>query len=132
MPRYFVPKVKLAEIFDGPFSLFMGKKGQAPHTCVIEFSAAKKKLVQRRQWRSGTNQRIEEVEGGRVRLTIEVANLMPVVSFVLRWGPHAKALAPAELVAQVAAEAGQQARLYAEDRHPGVITDEERKQDAIE
>jgi len=41
---------------------------------------------------------------GRVRLSFPCASLAPIVSWVLEWGPHARALEPAELVARVVAE----------------------------
>jgi len=41
---------------------------------------------------------------GGVRLAFTCASLIPVVSWILEWGPHARAIEPPELVAQVIAE----------------------------
>lgn len=73
-----------------------------PREVVVEFSRAKAVLVASRTWHQ--TQRIDQLEDGRIRLTFEAPHLAPVVSWILEWGPHARAIAPPELVAQVKAE----------------------------
>ena len=53
----------------------------------------------------GTRRRSStELAGGKVRLAFPCASLAPVVSWVLEWGPHARAIEPPELVAEVVRE----------------------------
>ena len=71
-----------------------------------------------------TKHKIEWVEGyggsivkvyetlGGVRFTFSCANLTPVVSWVLEWGPHARVVAPDELRAQVIGELDRARALY--------------------
>jgi len=40
-------------------------------------------------------QTFEELSDQRVRLTFTCASMIPVVSWVLEWGPHARAIEPA-------------------------------------
>jgi predicted DNA-binding transcriptional regulator YafY len=82
-----------------------------PHRVVIEFSAAKSALVRSRVWHP--TQAMEELADGRVRLSFTCASLIPIVSWVLEWGPHARALEPPELVADVVAELDAARRAYA-------------------
>jgi predicted DNA-binding transcriptional regulator YafY len=69
---------------------------------VIEFSKAKAHLVAARVWHP--TQRLEPLADGRVRLSFSCTNLAPVVSWVLEWGPHARALELPDLVDLVVAE----------------------------
>lgn len=70
-----------------------------PHDVVAEFSAAKAALASSREWHP--SQRIETRPDGRVRISFRVPHLAPIVSWILEWGPHARAIAPPELVASV-------------------------------
>jgi len=81
------------------------------HEAVIEFSREKALLVSSRVWHP--SQRIESLSSGRVRLTFTCADLAPVVSWVLEWGPHARAIAPADLVQSVMKELREAANQYA-------------------
>lgn len=69
---------------------------------VIELSAARAELVRSRLWHP--TQQLETLADGGVRLAFTCANLTPVVSWVLEWGPHARAVEPPELVEKVVAE----------------------------
>ena len=73
-----------------------------PHDVVVEFSRDKALLASSRTWHP--TQRIDELRSGRVRITMRVPHLAPVVSWILEWGPHAQAIAPVDLVTQVKAE----------------------------
>jgi hypothetical protein len=59
---------------------------------VIEFSAAKAAFVRARIWHP--TQIFEELPDGRVRIAFSCASLIPVVSWVLEWGPYARAIEP--------------------------------------
>ena len=78
---------------------------------VIEFSAEKAAFVRARVWHP--TQSFEELADHRVRLSFTCASLIPVVSWVLEWGPHARAIEPPELVAEVIRELDAARRGYA-------------------
>ena len=93
---------KIADVLNGAFGIHVAGPDAPLHRAVIEFSADKAAFVRARIWHP--TQTFEELPDGRVRLTFTCASLIPVVSWVLEWGPHAKALEPPELVATVIAE----------------------------
>jgi predicted DNA-binding transcriptional regulator YafY len=66
--------------------------------------------VQARAWHP--TQTIERTNAGKIRLSFTVANLEPLVSWVLEWGPHARAVEPPELVARVVDELDAARRQY--------------------
>jgi len=67
-------------------------------------------LVEARAWYPA--QQLARMADGRVRLTFTVANLEPLVSWILEWGPHARALEPPELVTCVVEELDAARRHY--------------------
>jgi predicted DNA-binding transcriptional regulator YafY len=73
-----------------------------PYEVTVEFSAAKAMLAASRTWHD--TQQIVTLRDGRVRISFRVPQLAPVVSWILEWGPHARALAPDDLVARVKGE----------------------------
>jgi predicted DNA-binding transcriptional regulator YafY len=77
---------------------------------VIEFSAERAAFVRARVWHP--TQVFEELPDGRVRLTFTCASLIPVVSWVLEWGPHARAIEPPALVAEIVGELDAARRAY--------------------
>jgi predicted DNA-binding transcriptional regulator YafY len=93
---------KIADVLNGAFGIHVAGPETPPRRVVIEFSAAKAPFVRARIWHP--SQSFEELPDGRVRLSFSCASLIPVVSWVLEWGPHAKAIEPPELVANVIAE----------------------------
>ncbi len=70
-----------------------------PHDVVVEFSREKALYATSRTW--DESQQIEARPDGRVRISLRVPALAPVVSWVLEWGPHARAIAPEQLVTHV-------------------------------
>ncbi|MEZ4404269.1 MAG: WYL domain-containing protein [Kofleriaceae bacterium] len=83
-----------------------------PVRIVVEFSQARAIYVRARTWHR--SQQVTELPDGRVRITFDTrANLAPIVSWILEWGPHALALEPPALVAAVAAEVAATAARYA-------------------
>jgi predicted DNA-binding transcriptional regulator YafY len=83
---------------------------RGPHDVVVEFSRDKALLASSRTWHR--TQRIEQLRNGAVQITMRVPHLAPVVSWILEWGPHARAIAPTMLVEQVKTELEQALALY--------------------
>ncbi len=104
------PGFKIADVLNGAFGIHVASTDTPPRRAVVEFSAAKAPFVRARIWHP--TQTFEELPDGRVRLAFTCANLIPVVSWVLEWGPHAKAIEPPELVAEVIAELDAARRAY--------------------
>jgi predicted DNA-binding transcriptional regulator YafY len=100
----------VADVLNGAFGIHVASSDAPPRRVVIEFSAAKAAFVRARIWHP--TQTFEELPDGRIRLAFTCASLIPVVSWVLEWGPHAKALEPPELVADVIAELDAARRAY--------------------
>jgi predicted DNA-binding transcriptional regulator YafY len=73
-----------------------------PHEVVVEFSGEKAHLVSSREWHP--TQTVSALTDGRVRIGFVAPSLAPIVSWVLEWGPHARAIAPTSLVEQVTRE----------------------------
>jgi predicted DNA-binding transcriptional regulator YafY len=96
------PGFKISDVLNGAFGIHVAATDTPPRRVVIEFSAAKAAFVRARIWHP--TQTFEELPDGRVRLAFTCASLIPVVSWVLEWGPHAKAIEPPELVADVISE----------------------------
>ena len=69
---------------------------------VVEFSAEKAHLVSSREWHP--TQTITRLPNGRIRLAFSAPSLAPLVSWILEWGPHARAIAPDALVEKVMQE----------------------------
>jgi len=99
----FVPpsNFKLGEVVHGAFGIHLGEPSEAQEV-VIEFSKDRAAYVRARIWHP--SQHLDQLAGGAVRLTFTCVNLSPVVSWVLEWGPHARAIEPPALVARVVEE----------------------------
>lgn len=72
-----------------------------PHRVIVELTAAKAQLVSSREWHP--SQVVTTLPDGRVRVG-RAPSLAPIVSWVLEWGPHARAIAPDTLVTHVVRE----------------------------
>jgi predicted DNA-binding transcriptional regulator YafY len=103
------PGFRISEILNGAFGIHVMNEA-ARHRVVVEFSAEKAAFVRARVWHP--TQTFEELPDHRVRLTFVCASLIPVVSWVLEWGPHARAIEPPELVANIVAELDAARRAY--------------------
>ena len=95
------PGFRIADVLSGAFGIHV-MTDDAPHRVVVEFSAARAELVRARVWHP--RQELEALPDGRLRVAFPCVSLIPVVSWVLEWGPHARALAPPALVETVKAE----------------------------
>jgi predicted DNA-binding transcriptional regulator YafY len=71
-------------------------------TVVVEFSKARARYASNRRWHR--DQTLHQLPDGRVRIEFPCRNLAPIVSWVLEWGPHARAIEPAALVERVVRE----------------------------
>lgn len=100
---------KIEDVLHGAFGIHVGDP-KTIRRVVIEFSREKATLVQARLWHP--TQQLERVDDGTLRLSFTVTNLVPVVSWVLEWGPHARAIEPPELVERVVDELDQARRQY--------------------
>jgi predicted DNA-binding transcriptional regulator YafY len=76
----------------------------------VEFSAEKAHLVSSREWHP--TQVITRLSNERIQLAVNAPNLAPLVSWILEWGPHARILAPRELVERVKRELDEAAAQY--------------------
>jgi len=95
------PDTKVRDVLAGAFGPHLPDSAE-PHRVIVEFSAEKAHLVSSREWHP--TQEVTKIPLGRVRLSFLAPSLAPIVSWVLEWGPHARAVAPSALVAQVVRE----------------------------
>ncbi|MEJ7597339.1 MAG: transcriptional regulator [Kofleriaceae bacterium] len=91
----------LRDVLEGAFGPHLPDTG-GPHDVIVQFGADKAALVSSREWHP--SQRVTVLPGGSVRVELRVPSLAPIVSWVLEWGPHARALAPETLVTSVVRE----------------------------
>ncbi len=100
---------KIDEVLHGAFGIHLGDPAKAQRV-VVEFSREKAALVEARLWHP--TQELVRTANGNVRVSFTCTNLVPVVSWVLEWGPHAWAIEPPELVRHVVAELDGARRRY--------------------
>jgi predicted DNA-binding transcriptional regulator YafY len=91
----------MSSVLHGAFGPHLADRG-GPHRVVVEFSREKALLVASRTWHP--SQEVEHGKDGRVRLSFDVPHLAPVVSWILEWGPHACAVSPDLLIAEIVRE----------------------------
>lgn len=92
---------RLREVLEGAFGPHL-PDADGPYDVVVEFSAEKAHLVSSREWHP--SQRVSRLRDGGVRLSFRALSLAPLVSWILEWGPHARAVSPEALVALVSGE----------------------------
>lgn len=81
------------------------------HDVRIAFDAVQARWIRERVWLPG--QRLTESSDGGVILEVRVSGLESIKRWILSFGSHARALAPAELVETVRTEAARMADSYA-------------------
>jgi proteasome accessory factor B len=69
--------------------------GGKPQEICIRFDSFAARLVRERQWHK--SQKIKELNGGEIDLTLKLGNLMEIQRWVLSWGEHARVIEPKEL-----------------------------------
>jgi predicted DNA-binding transcriptional regulator YafY len=89
----------VATTLGGAFGLH---HGDATETVEIDFTARARPFVEARRWHP--SQRTAPLPGGGLRLSFEVPDPTPVMSWVLQWGPLAEVRAPASLRAELRRE----------------------------
>jgi predicted DNA-binding transcriptional regulator YafY len=77
-----------SDVFPDSLGAFSG----TPETVVIEFSAAEAPYVREREWHA--SQVIEDLPGGRIRLTLNVVIDWELQAWVMGFGPAAKVIHP--------------------------------------
>src|SRR5205823_4512088 len=95
------PDLNLHKVLERGFGPHIGDS-ETLHEVIVEFTREKALFVSSREWHR--TQRLEQTADGALRLTFTCAELAPVVSWILEWGPHARALSPPELVEGVTRE----------------------------
>lgn len=90
-----------------PFPNSLGVHTGPPEEIVIEFTRDGAGYVQNREWHR--SQQIEARDDGSILLRLEVCNDLPLRSWILSFGAHARVVAPTSLAQDVLAEL-QQAR----------------------
>jgi predicted DNA-binding transcriptional regulator YafY len=76
------------DVFPDSLGAFSG----TPETVAIEFSAAEAPYVREREWHA--SQVIEDLPGGRIRLTLKVVIDWELQAWVMGFGPAAKVITP--------------------------------------
>jgi proteasome accessory factor B len=95
------PGLNLRTILSRGFGPHIGDS-DVVRAIVIEFTREMSVFVSSREWHP--TQTLEQLPDGCVRLAFECADIAPVVSWVLEWGPHARVIEPPELVEHVRRE----------------------------
>ncbi len=88
----------------------MFNDGGKPQEICIRFDSFAARLVRERQWHK--SQKIKELDGGEIELTLKLGNLMEIQRWVLSWGEHAHVIAPTSLQNRVRDTALKMARQY--------------------
>ncbi len=99
---------QIKDYFQGAFGIF---RGRAPIKVVLEFVASARELVEARRWHP--SQKLRRLRDGGLRVELEVSDLTQIAQWVIGWGPLARVLEPAELVARVVREHREALSLYA-------------------
>jgi len=90
---------KADEYFQGELGVF---KSLEEHKVIVDFDAQAAEYVRMR--RVHPSQKLQNLTGGGVRLTMTVGSLNPVTSWVLEWGARATVVEPLELKERVHGE----------------------------
>jgi len=98
--NYAIPKsFRLEDYVRGSFGMFLEER---EYTVKIEFDPDSAPFIRERVW--GAKQKIEELPGGRIRLSFTAGSLVELSMWVLSHGSHAKVISPPELVEMVRTE----------------------------
>jgi predicted DNA-binding transcriptional regulator YafY len=109
--RFELPEdFRIDRYFQGQFGIFRGDRRLR---VVIDFEERVAEFVRTR--RVHPTQTVEPLEGGGLRLTMEIGDLTEVGSWVLGFGDTARVLEPPELVQRVRRELALAAKRYEEE-----------------
>ena len=101
----------IEELPDKAFPNSLGVHSGPPERVELEFQPAVAEYVKAREWHD--SQRITELDGGGLAMTLDVCRDRALLSWILSFGPFARVVAPDELAREVATqieEAGAQYR----------------------
>ena len=106
--RFERPKnFSIDKLLKGSFGVFSGGELVSIR---IWFGRSRAQLIRERKWHH--SQKITELGNGEIELILELSSLVEIVPWVLSWGEHAKAVAPKELVREVANVVKELGRVY--------------------
>jgi predicted DNA-binding transcriptional regulator YafY len=84
---------------------------EAPEDIVLEFDSDVVERLKESIWHP--NQKLEDLPGGRARLTLRLNSTLEIQPWILGWGPKVKVLAPPALVESVTSSIQKMAAQYA-------------------
>jgi proteasome accessory factor B len=106
--RFERPKnFSIDKLLKGSFGVFSGGELVAIR---IWFGRSRAQLIRERKWHH--SQKITELGNGEIELILELSSLVEIVPWILSWGEHALAVAPKELVREVASVVKELGRVY--------------------
>jgi len=94
----------------GSFGVFSGEE---PRRVRIRIDRARAQLVRERRWHH--SQQVKELKDGGIEVSFEVSSYVEIVQWILSWGEYARAIAPTDLVKEVARVAGKIEEQYRQD-----------------
>ncbi len=95
------------DVFNGSLGAFTGTKIEK---IIVEFKSDVASFVKERRWHS--SQRIVQLEGDRIQVSLEVAETPELYSWILGFGPSARVIAPSTLAERIAVMAMETVSLY--------------------
>jgi proteasome accessory factor B len=112
-----VSKTKFTRPVDFSIGRFLGesfgvfaKPNKTKYFVRILFDAFAAPRISERQWHP--SQKIKQVRNGGIELSLTLSNLEEIERWVLSWGRHAKVIAPADLIENIAKTVSELARSY--------------------
>ncbi len=93
----------------GSFGVFSGEE---PRRVRIRIDRARAQIVRERTWHH--SQRVKELKDGDIEVSFEVSSYVELVQWILSWGEYARAVAPTDLVREVARVATSIVKRYRE------------------
>ena len=93
-----------------PFSHSLGVHEGTPETVTLEFAPQVAAFVEGRKWHP--SQMVERIEGGRLRLTLQVSIDWALRGWIMSFGPLAKVVAPEALASELREELARAAAQY--------------------
>lgn len=92
----------------GSLGVYLGRDN---HRIRVRFDAFAAQLVRERQWHQ--SQRIRELPGEGIEVTMVLSSLFEVERWILSWGPHAEVVEPPELRELILSKAEAMVGVYA-------------------
>ena len=99
-----------ASLPDEPFSHSLGVHHGEPETVVLEFAPQVAAFVEGRTWHP--SQSIDQLDGGRIRLTLQVSVDWALKGWIMSFGPLARVVTPNTLAQQIRDDLARASALY--------------------